>query len=61
MSHRTVIINRVAPLFTEAAVRAELTAEQCSCADAIIQSNEPTPREFRELTHLLNRAYSKED
>jgi len=61
MSHRIVIARQVKEAFQDQSVRAEMTPQQCTKVDEILQSEEPSPSEFRELTHRLNRVYCKED
>ncbi len=61
MSHKTVIINNMTAIFSSPDVRSEMTTEQCQCVDSILQSEEPTPQQFRELTHRLSRIYSADD
>lgn len=61
MSHRIIIARKVAEIFAAPEVRAEMTAQQCACVDAITQKEEPSDQDFRELTHRLNRVYSKDD
>jgi len=61
MTHRVVISRKVKEAFADESVRAEMTPQQCTKVDEILQSEEPSPHEFRELTHRLNRVYCKED
>ncbi len=61
MSHKVIIINNVTAAFSDAEVRAEMTPAQCTEVDAILQCEEPTPQQFRELTHRLNRLYAQDD
>ncbi len=61
MSHRTVITSSFATIFATPDVRAEMSSTQCAEVDSILQCEEPTPKQFRELTHRLNRIYATDD
>lgn len=61
MSHRVIIISKIAEAFASPEVREEMTAQQCQNVDSILACEEPTPSQVRELTHRLNRVYSADD
>jgi hypothetical protein len=61
VTHRIIITQKIAGIFADPAVREEMNPNQCAKVQNILVNEEPAPEEFRELTHCLNRIYSKDD
>lgn len=61
MAHKVVIVNKLREAFSDSGVRAAMSSAQCAEIDSILQSDELTPKQFRELTHRLNRIYCQDD
>lgn len=61
ISHRIIIARAIAGAFADPVVREEMNENQCTKVQNLLATEEPTPEAFRELTHCLNRVYSKDD
>lgn len=61
MGHKVIITDKFREIFADSEVRTEMTPQQCNNVDFILNCSDPTPGQFRELTHRLNRIYDRDD
>lgn len=61
MSHRIIIARAVATATADPVVREQMTTEQCTCVDAILQNEEPSVNDFHDVLHVLYKTYKKPD